>query len=109
MDAVKQVRLLIADLDDNNPVFTKDQIEGYLALEGQNPKRAAASALAAIAISEAMIAKVIRTQDLHTDGAKLADSLRALADRLRKEADDEEDAGLDGISVIEFEPYRIGF
>lgn len=98
---VNQVRLLIADTDDANRVLDDRDIEGYLALEDGSVKRAAAAALDAIAVSEVLISKVIRTGDLSTDGAKVAASLQARAVRLRAEADDEDEV----FDVIAFDPY----
>lgn len=85
-----QVRLLINDTSDD-PVFAQAEIEAFLALEGDVVKRAAALALLAIAGDEALTSKVIRTQDLTTDGAKLAAELRAQAKEFRAQAADEDD------------------
>lgn len=86
-----QVRLLVNDRpaigDDPNRVFTDDEIDAFLTLEGDVVKRAAAQALDTIADDEALTSKVIRTQDLATDGAKVADSLRKRAAALREQAD----------------------
>lgn len=92
---VGQVRLLIADVDPDGQVFTDDQLNGYLSITHQSVKRAAADALDAIATSEALISKVITTQDRSTDGAKVADALRKHAAALRKRADDEDAAAED--------------
>jgi hypothetical protein len=85
-----QVRLLIADVSDDpgEQYLSSEQIAGYLTLNAGSVRRAAADALDAIASSEALVSKVIRSQDLQTDGAKLADALRAHADRLRVQAED---------------------
>ncbi len=99
---VGQVRLLIADVNESNLVLTDDQIDGLLAMEA-GVKRAAAAALDAIAVSEVLVSKVIRSQDLTTDGAKVADALRALARQLRGQADEDDNAGF--LDVIEFHPY----
>lgn len=48
--------------------------------------RAAASTLRALAISEGLIQKVIRTEDLQTDGAKLANAFLAGAKQLEEQA-----------------------
>lgn len=105
---VGKVRLLISDVDENNLVLTDDMINGYLDMhsgEGR-VRRAAADALDAIATSEALISKVIRTQDVSTDGAKVADALRKQAATLRAQADAEDDAASDSFAeVLEFVPY----
>lgn len=97
---VWQVRLLMSDIDafedprdlSTEPahIFTDDQIVGFLDIEGGNVKRAAASALLSIAVSEALILKVIKTDDKQTDGSKLADALRAAAKALRDQAREDE-------------------
>lgn len=98
-----QVRLLISDVDEAKPILDDTQINGYLTLNGANVRRAAADALDAIADSETLVSKVIRTQDLNTDGSKVADSLRKHADRLRQQADSDDDTegGWDGFDVID--------
>ena len=79
-----QLRLLIADVGEGaDQLFTDDQINAFLALENQHVKLAAAQALDTAASSEALVSKVIRTQDLSTDGAKTADALRRHAAALR--------------------------
>lgn len=86
-----QVRLLLNDVDTTTAVFTDAEIDAFLTLEGQNVKRAAAQAIDTNADDQALASKVLRTQDLATDGAKLADSLRKRAAELRRQADDEDE------------------
>lgn len=86
-----QVRLLISDVDQADPVFTDDEILAFLALEGQNVKLAASQALSTIASNEVMTAKVIKTLDLTTDGAKVSVELRARAADLQSDADADDD------------------
>jgi hypothetical protein len=93
---VGQVRLLIPDTeqleDPKNPsaapeyIFSDSQIQAFIALYSDNVKRAAAAAKLALATSEALIGKVIKTYDFSTDGAKLAAELRAQAKQLQDEA-----------------------
>ena len=100
MENIEQVRLLIPDLvklDDPRDLsaapeylFTDDQLQGYLDIEKDNVKRAAARAILAIATTEALILKVITTDDKATDGAKLGAELRAQAKQLRDEAIEDE-------------------
>lgn len=84
---IGQVRLLINDTSDD-PVFADTDVAAFLAMEGDHVKRAAAQALDTIADDEALTSKAIRTQDLATDGPKVADSLRKRATTLRAQADD---------------------
>ena len=94
---VGQVRLLVADvtrvtqgkLPDSALayIFSDAQIEGYLAINSGNVKYAAADAVSAIGLDEALISKVIKTEDLQTDGAKLLEAIRKLAAEYRKAGD----------------------
>jgi hypothetical protein len=88
---VGKVRLLVCDIDDTRQVFTDDQIQAFLDLEGGNVKRAAAQAIDTNADNEALASKVLRSQDLSLDGAKVADAMRKHADRLRSQADVEDE------------------
>lgn len=98
-DNVATVRLLISD-NATDPVFADTEVEAFLALEGDNVKRAAAQALDVIASDEALTSKVIRTQDLATDGPKTAAALREHATRLRAQADRAEDLADEGYFEI---------
>lgn len=101
---IKQIRVLIADMA-TPPIIDDASLQVYLELQGWEDGarwavyRAAADALDAMATGEVMLAKVIRTQDLSTDGAKVADALRKQAAALRERADSE-DAELDGVFEI---------
>jgi len=98
-----RVRLLINDVDETNKVFTDAEITAFLALEGGVVKLAAAQALDTIADNEALASKVIKTQDLSTDGAKVAESLRKRAATLRQQAVDDDE--LEGFfEIIDFDP-----
>lgn len=69
--------------------------------------RAAALGLRAIAVSEGLIAKVIKTEDLQTDGAKLATALLAGAKGLDDQADkdeEDEDDWMYGFQIVDFQP-----
>lgn len=84
-----KVRLLLNDVDESAFVFTNPEIDAFLSLEGGNVKLAAAQAIDTNADNEALASKVLRTQDLTTDGAKIADALRKRAAALRAQAEDE--------------------
>lgn len=79
------VRLLINDIS-SDPVFDDGDLNGFLTLEAQSVKRAAAQALDVIADDEALTAKVVTSQDVSTDGPAVAASLRARAATLREQA-----------------------
>jgi hypothetical protein len=82
---VGQVRLLINDTF-TEQVFSDEEIETFLFLEGDSVKLAAAQALETIATDEALTSKVIRSQDLNTNGPEVAAELRARAKILRSQA-----------------------
>jgi hypothetical protein len=97
---IGQVRLLIPDTEQlENPtdleldpqyIFNDGQIQAFLSLYSDSVKRAAAQAKLVLATSETLISKVIRTDDLQTDGAKLGAELRAQAKELQEQAEKEE-------------------
>ena len=92
---IKQVRVLIADMG-TPPLLDDQTLQTYLEMQGWEDdarwavKRAAADALEAIAVSEVLVSKKIRTQDLSTDGPAVAAELRKQAIGLRQRADDED-------------------
>lgn len=87
-DPTRQVRLLIADVSDDatRRILADEDITDFLELNAGNVRLAAADALDSIATSEVLVAKVIRTQDLATDGAKVAQTLQSRAASLRTQA-----------------------
>lgn len=91
---VGMVRLLANDTNSDDYLFTDAEITTFLTLEVGSVKRAAAQAIDTIADNEALLSKAIRTQDVQTDGPKVADSLRKRAAELRAQADAQDaDAG----------------
>jgi hypothetical protein len=87
-----KVRLLVNDVGDPW-VFQNAEIDAFLTLERGNIKRAAAQAIDTNATNEALASKVLRTQDLATDGAKVADAMRKHAAALREQADVDDELG----------------
>lgn len=93
-----QVRALIGDLDKTRPIFpfssgsgTSDAVDVYISLaKNKNVKRAAASALRAIASSEALLRKKVQLMEASVDATAVASELRRLADSLEKEANRDE-------------------
>ena len=95
---IGKVRLLLNDVDTASYVFTDAEVQAFLDLEGGSVKLAAAQAIDTNADNEVLASKVLRTQDLTTDGAKLARALHARADALRAQADaDDQGDGWVGI------------
>lgn len=110
-ETIQMVRDLIPDIeevdweDNGSPstLFTDAQITTYLFVNDENIKRAAAQACRALAVSEALISKVIKTEDLQTDGAKVANALLVAARDLEQSAD-RDDEREDG-SAFDVIPY----
>ncbi|KQN99694.1 hypothetical protein ASF21_12870 [Arthrobacter sp. Leaf234] len=105
---IGKVRLLIADLDESAPILTDEHITGYLDLNDSSVHRAAADALDAIATTESLLSKAIRTQDLATDGPKVATDLRKRAAQLRAKADADDAAAKDE-PFFEIVPFASSF
>lgn len=107
---VSAVRALIADPPGSGSLLTDETLGVYLDLNSSNIRLAAADALEAIAVSEVLVSKKIRTQDLTTDGPAVSAELRALAKRLRDAA--QAAAGLadafDGFDVVDTVPSGCG-
>lgn len=110
-ETIQMVRDLIPDIeevdweDNGSPstLFTDAQITTYLFVNDENIKRAAAQACRALAVSEALISKVIKTEDLQTDGPKVANALLVAARDLEQSAD-KDDEREDG-SAFDVIPY----
>ncbi|MCP9209725.1 hypothetical protein [Streptomyces cucumeris] len=112
---IGKIRALVPDVEqvdysgEGTPeyMFSDAHLAGLYAISsGDDPARiyrAAASALRALAISEGLIQKVIRTEDLQTDGAKLASALLNGAKALEDRADITEEEGC-GMVIVDFQP-----
>lgn len=90
---VGQIRFLLNDVAEPS-IFTDPELASALELaRGRNVKRAAAMVIDINASNEVLASKVLRSQNVATDGAKAADALRKHAAALRAEADaDDEQA-----------------
>jgi hypothetical protein len=89
---IEMMRVLIPDVEqiyEGETLFADTDLDNFLSVAGGNVLRGAAYAILAIANSEALISKVIKTQDLSTDGAKVAEALRKNAEVLFARADAE--------------------
>lgn len=89
---IGKVRLLLNDVA--TPwVFTDAEVQAFLDLEGASVKRAAAQAIDTNASNLVLAMRVLRSQDLSTDGAKVADAMRHHAAALRGQADLADETG----------------
>ena len=96
-----KVRVLIPDTDITDPLFQDEDIAIFIELE-EGVKRAAALALETAASNAALTDRVIRSAaGTSTDGAKVADALRARAAALRSQADADEARDGDGFDWAE--------
>lgn len=108
-DTINYIRILIGDSPANQAdrLFSNSEVALFLRLEGNNAKRAAANMLDAIAVNEVLLSKVIRTQDLSTDGSKVADVLRKQARVLRDQAEAEDGSDAFAFIIADMQPgYR---
>ena len=91
---VGKVRVLIGDTDPTNVsagsgtylFFSDAEITAILGMYENSPKLAAARALETIAGSQALLLKSWSSDDLSVRGDQIAESLRKIAEQLRKEA-----------------------
>src|SRR5690625_6438165 len=111
--AIGQVRSLIPDVEpledpadlsaDPEYIFDDALIQSYLVLARDNVYRAAAIAVNTLATSEALILKVLKSDDRQTDGAKLADALGRRAAWLDEQADAEDDEVYGGFDIVPYD------
>lgn len=95
-------------------IFSDAHLDSLLSMYENRPsltgmiKRTAADALTAIAVSEALISKVIRTEDLQTDGAKVANALLGAARRLKDDADKDDEEAEERLgyafAIVDYQP-----
>lgn len=104
------IRALIPDLepvfgdDEDETMFSDDDLASYYSVGAGNVLRAAAYANFAIATSEALISKKIRTQDLQTDGPAVAAQLLAKGNYLMARADkDDATANAEFFQIVDFQ------
>jgi len=89
---IGKVRLLITDSDIADPIFQDEEITAFLGFYTSTSKikLAAAQALDVMAVNEVMVSKVIHLLDLSTNGAAVAASLKAQAEALRAQVENED-------------------
>lgn len=99
-EQIALVRLYTGDPAGATALLTDEQITAFVDDNGGHPRLAAAAALEAIAASEVLVSKKIRTQDLTTDGPAVSAELRALAKQHRDRHQELVDADDDGLFDI---------
>lgn len=100
-----QVRLLIGDTEATDPLFQDDEITAFLDIEEHDIRLAAALALDVMAANQVMVLKVVTQNGVSTNGAAVAQALRAQAKALRDQAElasggDAEDALFDWAETV---------
>lgn len=124
---ILQVRALVGDttMEDYDATgvlryaMSNESLESFLDAREGALYGSAADALRAMAAMEIRIGKVLKTQDLSTDGAKVGDALRLLAreyDRIQRENDDDEALEEFAFEIVNFkyvyinpeDTYRFG-
>lgn len=110
--SVGQLRLLTSDSqlrrDPADPAsvpeyyFPDEFLEGFLAINSDNLKLAAADVLTAFAANDALVSKKIRKENLQTDGPAVSNALRLLAQDYRAQGNKAQEAtdAEDGTFVI---------
>lgn len=113
-DIILTMRVLIPDTDaiygdgEDEYLWSDADLARFYVVGRNSVLRGAGYAMIAVGNSEAMIEKVITTQDLSTDGSKLQDKWRLSGERLLLRADKEDDDlnSFDGFNLID---YREGW
>ena len=112
-EEIMDVRTLIPDFEavfgesEDEYLFEDERITSFLRTAGGSITRAAGLAMIAVGNSEALIGKVIRTQDLQTDASKLQDKWRASGEALLARADKEDQK--DAFDYFEIVDYQEGW
>src|SRR5690606_37911505 len=89
--------------DEDETMFDDEDITDFFLAGGGSVLRATGLALLAIGSSEAIISKIIRTQDLQTNGAALANSFNERAKTLFEQADAEDSrANAEFFEIIDY-------
>lgn len=117
---IGKVRALIPDVEQVDfdstgtaaYLFSDQHLGAFLSLHDTDPDipslhilRAAADACEAVGMSEALVSKVVKTEDLQTDGAKVAGVFLQRARALRQEAErQEQDLGQAAFTIVDFQP-----
>lgn len=94
MAAKDDVRLLIPDLAPApNQIFTDNQVEQFLTLSDQKVFLAAARALEVVAADEALVYKIVRTDDLSVNG--VTGAVQVLLERAKGLRNDQDKADIE--------------
>jgi len=86
---ISQVRLFIPDTKNESEqyVFEDEELDTFLSFEGDDVRRAAATALESILTNEGLLHKHIEIMNVEVDSAPTMKEIRMRIDDLRREAD----------------------
>jgi hypothetical protein len=98
---IGRARLLIPDRDPGAPIFSDEEIGGFLTVEGDDARLVAAAALETMAASDVYTFKANRVEDLQTNGPAVAKALMERAATLRALSRLEEDMSGGGFDWAE--------
>lgn len=114
---IGQVRSLVPDVEpledpadlSRTPeyIFNDKMLQAYVSLARGNVYRAAAIAVNTLATTEALVLKVLKSDDRQTDGAKLADALGRRAQWLDEQADAEDQDVYGGFDIAPYDPQPV--
>lgn len=98
-----KVRAMIPDISESDPILSDNQITAFLAVSGDNIKKAVAAAWRTIATETTLLYKYVKTDDLLVDGPRMAAELLKNAKDLYAEA--VEDIAQESSDTFEVVPY----
>jgi len=81
---IGKARLYSKDTTLTSVRFSDEEIQGFLDMEGSDPRLAAAVSLELTAVDQALLAKVTQVGDIKLDGSTVAESLISQANNLRR-------------------------
>lgn len=87
-----KVRLLIHDTDDDDALFTDEEVDAALDFEGGSVRRAAAFLASSLASNAAMLSRIVKRGDMEEDTTKVAASYTKLSEALYARADADDSA-----------------
>lgn len=99
-----QVRAMIPDTVESDFILSDDQINAYLAVNGDSVKKSVAAAWRAVAAETTLLYKYVKTDDLLVDGPKMAAELRQQAKDMDAAA--QKDIENEADETFSLTPYR---
>lgn len=109
LTTIGKVRMVIPDRTESDAFWIDEEIESLIIENDNNWRRAAANALEIMASDAAIVDRVIRVQNLSTDGAAVSRALLQRAALLRQQAEQVEIAAGDGFDTIEMIVTDFGY